>query len=460
MSEERTFLEGEEGPGPAAIAKHARRAARRLAVFSSEKKNAVLLAVAEGLVATRDVILEANRQDVDTVRSTFKEIPSSSSSSSSAEISSSSRSLLDRLVLDEAKVAAMAAGVRAVAALPDPSGRVLSRTLLDDGLVLEKVSCPLGVLLVVFESRPDAVPQIASLALKSGNAAILKGGSESARSTAAILDVFARVYAAHAVPDGALQSVGGRAEVDALLALDDDIDLVIPRGGYDLVRHVKAATRIPVLGHSEGVCHVYVDRAADEAMATAIVLDAKLQYPAACNAAETLLVHRDAAPRFLPRLLARLADAGVEIRACEKTRALAPALALSPASEDDWRAEYGAPVLAVKVVESLDEAIEHVNRYGSHHTEAIVTADLSAAEEFLARVDAAGVFHNASTRFADGFRYGFGAEVGVSTSRLHARGPVGLEGLVTYKYVLRGSGQVVATYSGKGARPFRHERLS
>ncbi|MBK9064114.1 MAG: glutamate-5-semialdehyde dehydrogenase [Acidobacteria bacterium] len=448
MAEERIFLEGEEGPS--GIARRARRAARSLAVASSEKRDEILRMVADGIDAARDAILEANRQDVLQLSTTFKEIPSSYSS----------RSLLDRLLLDEAKVAAMAAGVRAVAALPDPSGRVLSRTLLDDGLVLEKVSCPLGVLLVIFESRPDAVPQIASLALKSGNAAILKGGRESARSTAAILDVFAKAYAAHAVPDGALQSVGGRAEVDALLALDDDIDLVIPRGGYDLVKHVKAATRIPVLGHSEGVCHVYVDRAASEAMATAIVLDAKLQYPAACNAAETLLVHREAAGKLLVPLLSRLREAGIELRACETTRALAPALALSSASEEDWRAEYGAPVLAVKVVESLDEAIEHVNRYGSHHTEAIVTDDASAAEEFLARVDAAGVFHNASTRFADGFRYGFGAEVGVSTSRLHARGPVGLDGLETYKYVLRGSGQVVKTYSGKGARPFRHVKLS
>jgi glutamate-5-semialdehyde dehydrogenase len=449
--EKKSFLEGEEGP--VAIAKRARRAARALAVFPSEKKNSTLLAVADGIEAARGAILEANRADVLEVRTTFKEIPSSLSSSSS------SRSLLDRLVLDESKVAAMADGVRAVAALPDPSGRVLSRTLLDDGLALEKVSCPIGVLLVVFESRPDAVPQIASLALKSGNAAILKGGRESARSTAAILDVFANAYAAGGVPDGALQSVGGRADVDALLALDDDVDLVIPRGGYDLVKHVKATTRIPVLGHAEGVCHVYVDRAADEEMTASIVLDAKLQYPAACNAAETLLVHREAAGRFLVPLLSRLSAAGIELRACEETRALAPALALLPAAEEDWRTEYGAPVLSVKVVESLDEAIEHVNRHGSHHTEAIVTDDAAAAEEFLARVDAAGVFHNASTRFADGFRYGFGAEVGVSTSRLHARGPVGLDGLVTYKYVLRGSGQVVATYTGKGARSFRHEKL-
>ena len=446
MTEEGDFLE--RNMGPVEIAKRARLAARRLASVSSETKDLVLRKVADGIDAARDAILEANRADVLEARTTFEEI-------------SLSGSLLDRLVLDDVKLRAMAEGVRAVAALPDPSGVVLSRTLLDDGLVLEKVTCPIGVLAVIFESRPDAVTQIGSLALKSGNAAILKGGRESARSTAALLDVFAKALASFPeIPEGALSSVADRAEVDALLALDEHIDLVIPRGGYDLVRHVKAHTRIPVLGHAEGVCHVYVDRAADEAMATAIVLDSKLQYSAACNAAETLLVHRDAAARFLVPLLSRLIDAGVELRACEATRSLAPSVPLSAATEDDWRAEYGGPMLAVRVVDSLDEAVEHVNRYGSHHTEAIVTADAAAAEAFLGRVDAAGVFHNASTRFADGFRYGFGAEVGISTSRIHARGPVGLDGLVTYKYLLRGSGQIVATYSGENARPFRHRKLS
>jgi glutamate-5-semialdehyde dehydrogenase len=433
---------------PLGIARRARLAARKLAVVPAKTKEDFLRKVADGLERDRDAILNANAADLDAARTTFEEI-------------SLSGSLLDRLVLDDVKIRSMADGVRAVAELPDPSGRVLARTLLDDGLVLEKVTCPLGVLLVIFESRPDAVAQIGSLALKSGNAAILKGGRESARSTAALLDVFAKAFASFPdIPDGALSSVAGRAEVDALLALDEHIDLVIPRGGYDLVRHVQAATRIPVLGHAEGVCHVYVDRAADEAMATAIVLDSKLQYPAACNAAETLLVHRDAAVRFLVPLLGRFLQAGVEIRACEKTRALAPSLDLALAAEDDWRTEYGGPILSVKLVESLDEAVEHVNRYGSHHTEAIVTEDKAAAEAFLSRVDAAGVFHNASTRFADGYRYGFGAEVGISTSRIHARGPVGLDGLVTYKYLLRGSGQVVATYSGKDARPFRHRKLS
>ncbi len=430
------------------IAVQAREASRKLAVVPTKAKDDLLREVAAGLERDTAAILEANAADLAAARRSFED-------------NSLSRSVLDRLSLDGDKIRSMAEGVRAVAALPDPSGRVLSRTLLDDGLVLEKVTCPLGVLAVIFESRPDAVTQIGSLALKSGNAAILKGGRESARSTAALLDVFARALASFPeIPVGVLSSVAGRAEVDALLALDEHIDLVIPRGGYDLVRHVQAHTRIPVLGHAEGVCHVYVDRAADEAMATAIILDSKLQYPAACNAAETLLLHRDAAARFLVPLLSRLVQAGVEIRACEKTRALAPSLGSALATEEDWRTEYGGPILSVKLVESLDEAVEHVNRYGSHHTEAIVTADKAAAEAFLGRVDAAGVFHNASTRFADGFRYGFGAEVGISTSRIHARGPVGLDGLVTYKYLLRGSGQIVAAYSGKDARPFQHRKLS
>jgi glutamate-5-semialdehyde dehydrogenase len=445
MTEEGDFLEGEEGP--VGIAKRARRAARKLAVVPARTKEDFLGKVADGLERDRDAILNANAADLEAARTAFEE-------------GFLSRSVLDRLSVDDVKLRAMADGVRAVAALPDPSGVVLSRTLLDDGLVLEKVTCPLGVLLVIFESRPDAVAQIGSLALKSGNAAILKGGRESARSTSALLDVFAKALASFPeIPEGTISSVAGRAEVDALLALHEHIDLVIPRGGYDLVRHVQAVTRIPVLGHAEGVCHVYVDRAADEAMAMEIVLDSKLQYPAACNAAETLLVHRDAAARFLVPLLGRLLQAGVEIRACKKTRALASSLDLGPATEEDWRTEYGGPILSVKLVESLDEAVEHVNRYGSQHTEAIVTEDKAAAEAFLSRVDAAGVFHNASTRFADGYRYGFGAEVGISTSRIHARGPVGLDGLVTYKYVLRGSGQIVATYSGKDARPFRHRKL-
>ena len=425
----------------------AKRASRRLAAATAGARDLALRTAADRLEADAARLLEANAQDVADARR-------------AVAAGSLAQPLLDRLELDGAKVRAMAEGVRAVAALPDPAGRVLSRTLLDDGLVLEKVTCPLGVVAVVFESRPDAVPQIAALALKSGNAALLKGGRESARSTAAILRVFAEALAGvPGIPADALQGLSGREEVEALLALDGDVDLVIPRGGNDLVRHVMAHTRIPVLGHAEGICHVYVDRAADPAMAVAIVLDAKTTYPAACNAVETVLVHREIAPLFLPRLGESLRAAGVEVRACETTRLLAPAGGFGPAEPSDFGREFGALVLALKTVDSLDEAIDHVNRFGSKHTDAIVTSERAAAERFLFEVDAAGVFWNASTRFADGYRYGFGAEVGVSTSKLHARGPVGLEGLVTTKYRLLGAGHVVATYSGKDARPFRHERL-
>ncbi len=424
----------------------ARAAARKLATLGAETKNRVLRSVAGRLEVDSAAILSANAEDVREARSLVAR-------------GEMAPPLLDRLLLDEAKVRGMAAGVRAVADLPDPSGRLLSRILLDDGLLLEKVSCPLGVLAVIFESRPDAVPQIAALALKSGNAAILKGGRESARSASAILSAFHAALAAFPeIPPDTLQLLFSREESDELLSLERDVDLVIPRGGSDLVRSVMARTRIPVLGHAEGVCHVYVDRAADPEKAIAIVLDAKTTYPAACNAVETLLIHRGIAGSLLPPLMRRLREEGVEIRACEATRVLGRGLGLPAASDDDFGKEFGALVLAVRTVGSLEEAIDHVNRFGSKHTDAIVTEDRAAAERFLAEVDSAGVYVNASTRFADGFRYGFGAEVGISTGKLHPRGPVGLEGLVTYKYRLFGAGHVVADYVGPDARPFAHRR--
>ncbi len=426
----------------------AKAASRTLASVSTGAKNRALLSAARCIESDATAILEANALDVSEARALV-------------DAGTLARPLLDRLVLDTGKVRAMADGVRAVASLPDPSGRLLAKTLLDDGLVLEKVTCPLGVLAIVFESRPDAVPQIGALALKSGNAALLKGGRESARSASAILSAIrAGLAEVPEIPADALQLLSTREEVEALLALESEIDLVVPRGGADLVRYVHDHTRIPVLGHSEGVCHVYVDRAADSEKAIAIAVDSKTTYPAACNAAETLLIHREAAGRLLKPLVAALREKGVEIRACKETRAIAPELGLAAAAEDDFGHEFGALVLAVKTVESLGEAIEHVNRFGSKHTDAIVTEDRAAADRFLAEVDAAGVYANASTRFADGFRYGFGAELGVSTSKLHARGPVGLEGLVTYKYRLFGSGHVVSTYSGRNARPFKHVRLA
>jgi glutamate-5-semialdehyde dehydrogenase len=429
-----------------ALAMSAKAAARRLATPRPGAKDAALEAVARRLEADAADVLAANVSDVAEAEALVAR----------GELA---EPLLGRLALDAKKLGAMVEGLRSVARLDDPAGKVLSRTLLDDGLVLEKVSCPLGVLAVVFESRPDAVTQISALAVKSGNAVILKGGRESARSTAALVASIRAGLAEAGLPEDAVQSVADRASVDALLALDDLVDLVVPRGSNALVRAIRERTRIPVLGHAEGVCHVYVDAAADPAMAISIVLDAKLTYPAACNAVETVLVHQAAVPDVMLPLLGSLLEKGVEVRGCGETRAAAHGLPVGEATEEDWRTEYGAPIVSVKVVGSLDEAIAWVNRYGSGHTEAIVTDDQIPAERFLSEVDAAGVFHNASTRFADGYRYGLGAEVGIATGKLHARGPVGLEGLVTYRWLLRGHGQVSATY-GPGGRPFRHERRS
>jgi len=433
-------------PNPAvAVARGARAASRRLSPLPAAAKDLALESIARRVEAEAGAILAANAADV-------------SEAETLVARGEMAEALLARLKLDPAKLTAMADAVRAVARLEDPAGRVLSRTLLDDGLLLEKVTCPLGVLAVVFESRPDAVTQISALAVKSGNAVILKGGRESARSAAALVAAVRAGLAEAGLPEDAVQSVADRASVDALLALDDLVDLVVPRGSNALVRSIRERTRIPVLGHAEGVCHVYVDAAADPEMAVAIVLDAKLTYPAACNAVETVLVHRAAVPDVMLPLLGNLVEKGVEVRGCGESRAAAHGLPLAEATEEDWETEYGRPVVAVKVVESLEEAIAHVNLHGSGHTEAIVTGDRTAAERFLAEVDAAGVFHNASTRFADGYRYGLGAEVGIATGKLHARGPVGLEGLVTYRWILRGHGQVTATY-GPDGRAFRHEKL-
>ncbi len=425
----------------------ARKAQRVLGTLPEEAKNAALKGIAETLLNQKGEILAANAEDVAEARD-------------DVDAGKMSPSLLERLLLDSAKIESMANGVRAVAALPDPSNRILERTLLDDGLELHKVTCPLGLLAVIFESRPDAVTQISALALKSGNAVILKGGKEAARTAAEIVKTIqAALHAQGAIPVQAVTSIGSRAEVEALLKMEDLIDLVIPRGSNSLVRHIQNSTRIPVLGHAEGVCHVYIDASAALEMALAIAADSKLQYPAACNAAETILIHHAAAPDILRPLLGILLEKGVEIKACAETRNLAPGFALKEAAEEDWRTEYCGPAVSLKIVESLDEAIQHINAYGSHHTDTIVSQDPEAARRFLDEVDAAGVYLNASTRFADGYRYGFGAEVGISTSKLHARGPVGLEGLVTYKYKLYGSGHCVSTYSGKNARPFKHEKL-
>jgi len=318
--------------------------------------------------------------------------------------------------------------------------------------VLERLSVPLGVLGVIFEARPDAVMQIASLAIRSGNGAILKGGREANRSCTAILSALRSGLAASAVSPQALELLTSREESLALLKLDGLVDLIIPRGSNELVRFIQDNTRIPVLGHADGVCHLYVDQEVDVPQAIRIALDAKTQYPAACNAIETLLIHRSSAAAFLEQALPAFAEAGVELRGDAASQALGVSTA---AEESDWRTEYSDLILSVRVVDDLQQALDHIARHGSRHTECICTTNGATAETFLRSVDSAGVYHNCSTRFADGFRYGFGAEVGISTQTLPPRGPVGLEGLVTYRYLLRGDGHIAADYAS-GARSFSH----
>jgi len=416
----------------------ARQASYRLATLSTEVKNRALESAARALEGHGREILAGNLKDQEQARKLgLKD------------------ALLKRLILSEGKLTQIVESVREVVRLPDPVGRRLLVRELDDGLVLTKLTVPIGVIGVIFESRPDALVQIASLGLKSGNAVILKGGSEARLSNRILFTLIREaVEAADPAFRDALQLVETREDVRQLLALDQLIDLMIPRGSGELVKSIQENTRIPVLGHAEGVCHLYVDRDAELSMAVELAYDAKCQYPAVCNAIETLLVHGEVAPQFLPRLAARLR--GVELRGDARTRAIIPAREVA---EADWRAEYNDLILAIRVVSCLEEAVAHINRYGSHHTDAIVTSDSAAARRFLAEVDSASVMWNCSTRFADGYRYGLGAEVGISTGKVHARGPVGLEGLTSTKYVLEGSGQVVADYA-EGRRRFTHRELA
>ncbi|MEN9220723.1 MAG: glutamate-5-semialdehyde dehydrogenase, partial [Thermostichales cyanobacterium GMQP_bins_62] len=358
------------------------------------------------------------------------------------------------LKLDAKKLAGMIAGVRDVVRLPDLVGSDQWVRLLDDGLVLRRRWCPLGVLGVIFESRPDAVTQIVSLALKTANGVLLKGGAEAIHSCTALVAVIHQALHSVGWDPQLVQLLTTREEIRELLGLEGWIDLIIPRGSNAFVRYVQENTRIPVLGHADGICHLFIDASADAEMAVKLTVDSKVQYPAACNAIETLLVHQDCAQRILPLVAAALREQGVQLRGCERSRAIVP---MDAATEADWDTEYLDLILSIKIVDSLAAAIEHINTHGSRHTEAIVTEDRAAAERFCQEVDAAGVYHNASTRFADGFRYGFGAEVGISTQKLPPRGPVGIEGLVTYKYLLSGEGHIVADYAA--GRPFKHQDL-
>lgn len=416
-------------------------AALELAQLDDQARSQGIRAIADAIDEHRADILDANETDVAEAEELLEQ-------------GEYSQVLVDRLKLDDEKIDSIVEMVRSVADQDDPLGDTLEARQLDDGLELYKVSVPIGVIGTVFESRPDALVQIASLSLKSGNAVILKGGSEARHSNRVLYRIIRDATAD--IIDGWAHLIEAHEAVDAVLEMDDKIDLLMPRGSTEFVRYIQENTQIPVLGHTEGVCHVYVDAAADLDMATDIAYDAKVQYPAVCNAAETLLIHEDVAEDVLPSIAERYREAGVEMRGDERTRDV---IDVEHASDADWGTEYGDLIISIRVVDSLSTATEHVNTYGSKHTESIVTEDGNSATAFMRGVDAASVFHNASTRFADGYRYGLGAEVGISTGKIHARGPVGLAGLTTYKYYLEGDGQQVATYAGADAVPFNHEEF-
>jgi len=422
-----------------AAALAARHASIPLSAADTELKNRALQAIASALQANGDDILRANRKDLAQAAAVDLAGP-----------------LLKRLKFDEKKMADVIDGIHSLISLPDPVGTTTRATELDVGLELYQVTCPIGVIGVIFESRPDALVQISTLCLKSGNAVLLKGGSEALHTNRALASTIQEATEQTGIPEGWLQLLETRAEVGEMLKLDQLIDLLIPRGSNDFVRHIMANSNIPVLGHADGICHVYVDETADPAMATDIVVDSKCQYVAVCNAAETVLVHTAVAGEFLPKAAAALTERGVEIIGCAETAAY---IDCRLATEEDWRTEYLDYTLAIRVVPDLATAIDHINQYGSGHTDAIVTAHTPTATAFMNLVDAGNVLWNCSTRFSDGFRYGLGAEVGISTNKIHARGPVGLEGLLIYKWKLIGDGHTVAPYAD-GKQVFGHRPLA
>lgn len=420
-------------------AQRTRMAARLLAASSGEARFAALEGMARALEEHQREIEAANQLDL--VR---------------AERESLAMPLVKRLSFPRKKIEEAARSIRAVAALEDPLNRKLEHRELDDGLILSRITTPIGVIGMIFESRPDALVQIAALALKSGNGVVLKGGSEALETNRVLAEVLQGATESAGIPDGWMHLIETRRDVRYMLELDNEIDLIIPRGSNQFVRYIMDNTRIPVMGHADGICHVYLHEDADPAMARDIVVDSKTQYVAVCNAMETLLVHERCAPALLPAVGAALGEKGVELRGCAGVRAVLPGVAA--ATEEDWQTEYLDLILSIRVVSGVEEAVEHINRYGSGHTDAIVTASPEVARQFIGSVDSASVMWNASTRFADGYRYGLGAEVGVSTSRIHARGPVGLSGLLSSKWVVAGGGHVVATYESR-ERQFTHREL-
>ncbi len=409
-----------------------------MAAASAELRNKALSMIKDALLSNKEEIFEANKKDL-----------------AAAEENHISPAVMKRLKFDEHKLADVTRGITDLIGLEDPVGKVLLRRELDEGLVLNRVSCPIGVIGVIFEARPDALIQISTLCIKSGNCAILKGGSETLHTNKTIFTIIYKAAVEAGLPEGCLYQIEAREDITELLKCEKSVDLLIPRGSNAFVQYIMNNTKIPVMGHADGICHSYVDKDADIDKILPVIVDAKIQYTAACNATETLLVHRDIAAEFLPRMKAAYEKNGVAIRGTEEVQSF---ISVDPAAEEDFATEYLSLMISVKLVDSVDEAITHINRYGSHHTDAIMTENAETAEHFMQLVDSAGVYQNCSTRFADGFRYGFGAEVGISTSKLHARGPVGLDGLVTYKYKLFGNGHIVDDYA-TGKKSFHFKNL-
>lgn len=420
------------------LARQVKESSLKLAAAGSELKNRALAQIAASLNGRQDEIIRANLADLERSKQENLAPP-----------------LLKRLVFNEAKIADAIDGIGSLIGLDDPVGRTLLSTELDEGLELYKVTCPIGVIGVIFESRPDALVQIATLCLKSGNGVLLKGGAEAKETNRILAGIIVEAAVAAGIPANWAALLETRAEVSDMLKMDRYIDLIIPRGSNDFVRYIMDNSAIPVMGHADGICHCYVDAGADLEMALQIVVDSKTQYVAVCNATETILVHEKIAPQFLPMLQRAMNEKKVELAGCPGTQALIP---VAPASEDDWKTEYLDYKLSIKVVSGLDEAVAHINKYGSGHTDTIITAQQERAARFMDYVDSGNVFWNCSTRFSDGFRYGFGAEVGIATGKIHARGPVGLDGLVIYKYKLLGRGHVVADYADR-RKTFKHRNM-
>lgn len=420
------------------IIKEAKSDSFKMAALTAQVRNDALKEIASALIDNADKIIDANEEDLRRGESTNLEAP-----------------LMKRLKFDQAKIDEVTAGIKDMIGLEDPLGAKIFQRELDQDLILNKVTCPIGVIGVIFESRPDALVQIASLCLKSGNCAVLKGGSEAASTNKTLFEIIHKAGVGAGMPEGFLTLLESRSDIDELLKCHEYVDLIIPRGSNEFVQYIMNNSEIPVMGHADGICHVYADKDASIEKAVPIIKDSKAQYVAVCNAAETILVHEDIASKLLPALGEALTNAGVTMKGDEGVRGI---IDVDKADEEDYRTEYLDYIVTIKIVKDIDEAINHINKYGSHHTDCIITENKEACEKFMNFVDSAGVYNNCSTRFADGFRYGFGAEVGVSTGKLHARGPVGLDGLVTYKYQLFGNGQIVADYA-EGRKQFHFRDL-